>query len=643
MRLRLSSLMLLLWGCSLGSPSAQTVQPVDLETQPNVNLALIVEQTTFDFEELDFEAGLLIGLEVQVDEGWYFSWKSLEKAEGMPSITWHLPEGFRIETLPQPKPKPYRYLGLKSYGYTGKVLFLYRLYPPMEMEMDLEKGVERTLSADVEWLLCSNVCIPGSERLDLSLVFQKGAGAGAGVATVPTEVNLPVAEEMKRLEQSLLAKADRLNFEEQILNWGLAGWLFLAFLGGLFLNLMPCVLPVLSIKLVALIQSAESSSFKRMQSGVCYTLGSVIAFIFLAVVLFTLRGLGESVGWGFQLQNPFFLVFLATLFFVIALNLFGVFELGMSLVALGAGAKSSASASGSESGSDLGAGTSFATGILVAVVGAPCIGPFLGAVSGLALQLDVITGSLIFALLGLGLAFPFLIIALFPRTIQWLPKPGAWMLNFKRFMGGLMLLSTGFLVWVVAQTAGLNGLIYLGVLFAGLYVSAMILGHYQSLTQPKAIRVATLCFVMLSFALGVFLAGQAITRYYDLSQKDRFELLAKDDFWQPWTPKRVESALLARRPVFIDFTADWCLICQANKVFVLNTKKTKALFESYNVLPLVADWTLKDAAISEALEGYGRSGVPLYVLLTPNGTVTILPQNLSHSLLKQQFEKGLLP
>lgn len=630
MHRRILSILLFSIGCSVGMLFAQVTKaagmgadasaPVEGSADPPVTLTLLSERGSIDPDSLEAEAGVLIGLEVKIDTGWYFSWQSLEKADAEPTIAWQLPEGFRIESLPQQKPKPYRYLGLESYGYEGEVVFLYRLYPMQKWS----EGDVITLTANVEWLLCSDVCIPGSQSLELSLVV-----AGD---RMPSGVEVEVAERLKHLEQVLLRQAvmdaERLSFEERILNLGLFGWLFLAFIGGLLLNLMPCVLPVLSIKLVSLIQSVDGEASKRVQSGVFYSLGAILAFIVLAGLLFTLRAIGESIGWGFQLQNPYFIVFLVGLFFVIALNLFGVFELGTSWMALGA----------KQAPKSSGIWASFATGVLAAIVGAPCIGPFVGGVSALALQLDLFTGVAIFAMLGFGLAFPFFILALFPRWIQWLPKPGPWMLSFKRFMGVLMLLSTGFLIWVVGRSAGFYGILYLCVWLLVLGFSIWTLGRWGSFAQAKALRLAMLSLAMGVFILGVVLSGQAVAERYKASQIDRRVTPSSEGFWKVWSPDLVEKSLLEGRPVFIDFTADWCLICQSNKVFVLNTKKTKALLDRYNVLPLVADWTLRDEAISDALASYGRSGVPLYILLSPEGRIERLPQNLSYGILKQRLE-----
>lgn len=610
---RLFSLFLISFGLTLVDLWAEGDQALEV-SRGSVELLLLSEYETIGLDAVESDSGILLGLEVQIEPGWYFSWKSLDKENAEPSIVWNLPEGFKIMPLDHEKPKRYQFLGLESYGYPDSVVFLYRLYP----SNDVVVGDQVDLSADVEWLLCSNVCQPGSERVSLSL-------------EVDTEDVLSEASErLNREEQSIFKQTS--TFEERILNMGFWGWILLAFLGGVLLNLMPCVLPVLSIKLLSLIEGAQEGRSRRIFSGFCYTAGSVFAFSVLAILLFVLRSLGESIGWGFQLQNPYFVVFLVALFFLVGLNLFGVFEVGTSLIGLGA-----------QSGSKGSVGwSSFLMGVLVAIVGAPCIGPFLGAVSGLALQLDPFSGVLIFAVLGLGLAFPFLSIALIPSWIRFIPKPGGWMLTFRRIMGLFMFLSVAFLLWVIGQSAGLSWVFMLLSLLSGLFVFAWALGQWGSINQPRLIRGCVTVAALGAFILVVVLGGQSLSKRYSASQIQNDEVKSLE-WWQPWSSEGVEQALAEGRPVFIDFTADWCLICQSNKVFVLNTKKTQALFDRHSILPLRADWTLKDEAIAQALESYGRSGVPVYVLLSPQGGIKILPQTLTYKVLKRNIESLLQP
>ncbi len=417
-------------------------------------------------------------------------------------------------------------------------------------------------------------------------------------------------------------------FEGVLLNLGLPGWLLLAFLGGLILNVMPCVLPVLSLKVFSLLKHSGQSRAQALLHGGAYTAGVVASFLALAAVLLALRAVGERIGWGFQLQSPNFVVVLTVVFFLFALNLMGVFEVGTSLV----GADTKVSKRNDALGS-------FGMGVLAAVVGAPCMGPLVASVSGIAVQTNAATGLLIFGVMGLGLASPFLFLSVFPKLVAYLPKPGVWMESVKQFMGFLLMAAVVFLALVAGRLGGVDAVIALliALLVAGL--AAWIYGRWSVPVKPKRTqRIAQ----MISLALLV------VASYYAISETkaayENFETgssVSKNGQWQPWSSERVETELAAGKPVFIDFTASWCLICQVNKKVATHTQATEALFEEYGVVALEADWTRYDSAITTELERFGRSGVPLYVLYAPDGEVTVLPQSLTNGIVREAVEKAL--
>ena len=417
-------------------------------------------------------------------------------------------------------------------------------------------------------------------------------------------------------------------FEGVLLNLGLPGWLLLAFLGGLILNVMPCVLPVLSLKVFSLLKHSGQSRAQALLHGGAYTAGVVASFLALAAVLLALRAVGERIGWGFQLQSPNFVVVLTVVFFLFALNLMGVFEVGTSLV----GADTKVSKRNDALGS-------FGMGVLAAVVGAPCMGPLVASVSGIAVQTNAATGLLIFGVMGLGLASPFLFLSVFPKLVAYLPKPGVWMESVKQFMGFLLMAAVVFLALVAGRLGGVDAVIALliALLVAGL--AAWIYGRWSVPVKPKRTqRIAQ----VISLALLV------VASYYAISETkaayENFETsssVSKNGQWQPWSSERVETELAAGKPVFIDFTASWCLICQVNKKIATHTQATEALFEEYGVVALEADWTRYDSAITTELERFGRSGVPLYVLYAPDGEVTVLPQSLTNGIVREAVEKAL--
>ena len=420
------------------------------------------------------------------------------------------------------------------------------------------------------------------------------------------EVDLPLAA-VSELAHSRTTNAAQAKdgLEQSLLSWGLPGMLILAFLGGLILNAMPCVLPVLSLKVFSLLQHCGQSKRQVLGHGLAYTFGVVLSFVFLATVLFILRALGEQVGWGFQLQNPSFVALLALFFFGFALNMLGVFELGSRLV----GADSTLSQRSDWVGS-------LGMGVLAAVVGAPCMGPLLASVSGVAVQTSVARGLLLFATMGFGLAAPFLFLSTFPKLVNLLPKPGVWMESLKQFMGFLLVAAVLFLVWVLATQVGLEAVMALLLALWLVALAAWVYGRWAAPVKSKRSRsFARICSVLiLVLALWSVLAGVQ---------------LKESDHWEPWSEDAVQAALDDGRPIFIDFTASWCVICQVNKKVALRTQASQALFEQANVALFEADWTSRDPSISRALEVYGRSGVPLYILQFPGEPAQILPQNLT--------------
>lgn len=415
-------------------------------------------------------------------------------------------------------------------------------------------------------------------------------------------------------------------FEAFFLQLGLPGWLVLAYLGGLILNVMPCVLPVLSLKVFSLLKQSGQTKSQALLHGVAYTVGVVASFLALAGLLFALRAFGERIGWGFQLQSPGFVVVLTLVFFLFALNLMGVFELGASLVGADAKVAKRSGLTGS-----------FGMGILAAVVGAPCVGPLLASVGGIAVQAPPVTGLLIFGMMGFGLASPFLILAIFPKLVAYLPKPGAWMESVKQFMGFLLLAAVVFLAYVAGASGGTDAI--LGLLIAILIsgVAAWIYGRWAAPVRSRKSRRWATVLACLSLALGLGYGVRAVKGAYDAYAET--PTTSEDGAWAEWSSDRVESELAEGHPVFVDFTATWCLICQVNKKVALRTEATEALFKEAGVVTLEADWTRYDPAITDALESFDRNGVPLYVLYSPNGSVQVLPQSLTNGIIREAVEK----
>ncbi len=385
--------------------------------------------------------------------------------------------------------------------------------------------------------------------------------------------------------------------------------LLLALAGGALLNLMPCVFPVLSLKVLGFAGHAHERR-KLLAGGLAYTAGVVLSFVALAGLLLALRAGGEQLGWGFQLQQPAVVAVLAALFTLIGLNLAGVFELGSVLPSSWATARARHPMVDSA-----------LTGVLAVAVASPCTAPFMGASLGLAVTLPTVQALSIFAALGLGMALPYLAASAWPRVAQLLPRPGVWMAHFKTLMAFPMFATVVWLVWVLGQQVGIDGVAALLVLLLALAFAAWALG------APGLGPLARKGFGALSVLLMVaalFWAAPA------LKQEAVASSAAQAGDWEAWSPERVAQAQAEGRTVFVDFTAAWCVTCQFNKRTTLARAEVKSAFEERQVLRLRADWTRRDAAITAELTRLNRSGVPVYALYTPGSTTpTLLSEILS--------------
>ncbi len=366
-----------------------------------------------------------------------------------------------------------------------------------------------------------------------------------------------------------------------------------ALLGGLILNLMPCVFPVLAIKVLAFTKPGERHSHRAL--GLAYTAGVVLSFLALGGLMLGLRAAGEQLGWGFQLQSPAVIAVLALLFTLIGLNLMGQLEVGNLLP-------------GNLAAMQLRhpLGDAFLSGVLAVAIASPCTAPFMGASLGYAIALPAAQALGIFAALGLGLALPYLAASWVPAVGKLLPRPGAWMDTLRRFMAFPMWATVVWLLWVLGHLSGVDGA---ASLLALLLCLALLVWCLNLRGRSRSI-LAT-----LSLAGGLLLAvglGPNIFKLEDAPAATGSATGAGG--WQPWVPGRVDAELAAGKPVFVDFTAAWCITCQYNKKTTLAKAEVLADFAAKNVTLLRADWTRRDPAISQALSALGRSGVPVYVL-----------------------------
>jgi thiol:disulfide interchange protein/DsbC/DsbD-like thiol-disulfide interchange protein len=379
-----------------------------------------------------------------------------------------------------------------------------------------------------------------------------------------------------------------------------------ALLGGLILNLMPCVFPVLAIKVVGFTRHADDRRGHRI-SGVAYTAGVLVSFAALGALMLALRAAGEQLGWGFQLQSPAVVATLTALFTLIGLNLAGVFEFRSFLPSSVATMEAKHPVA-----------NAFLTGVLAVAVASPCTAPFMGASLGFAATLPAGEAMAIFLALGLGMALPYVAAAWVPAFARWLPRPGAWMETFRRLMAFPMFATVAWLIWVLGQQTGIDGAASMLALLVALSMVVWALTlHGRTRLVLGSIAVAGLVFVS-------WWTGGAITRPAPAAT-----VAAKQDArWQPWAPDRVEQLVAAGRPVFVDFTAAWCVTCQLNKRTTLSRGDVLADFEKGNYALLRADWTRRDPTITAALAQLGRNGVPVYVIYRPGRAPVVLSEVL---------------
>ncbi|QNP47669.1 protein-disulfide reductase DsbD family protein [Diaphorobacter aerolatus] len=389
--------------------------------------------------------------------------------------------------------------------------------------------------------------------------------------------------------------------------------LFGALVGGLILNLMPCVFPVLAIKVVGFAQHSQDRRAHRV-SGVAYTAGVVLSFLALGALMLGLRAAGEAVGWGFQLQSPAVVAALAALFTIIGLNLAGVFEMRSLLPS------SVASMQARHPVAD-----SFLTGVLAVAVASPCTAPFMGASLGLTATLPAFQALSIFAALGLGLALPYLLASWIPAVARAMPRPGAWMDTLRRFMAFPMFATVVWLVWVLGQQSGINGA---AALLALLVALAMAIWALFSLHGKSRMVVAPISMIVLAV-----LGWMWMPRVTQLLPESSVVASGNvgTNAWRAWQSGLPEQLVAQGQPVFVDFTAAWCVTCQYNKTTTLADAAVMQDFASRNVALLRADWTRRDPQITAALRELGRSGVPVYVLYAPGKPPVVLTELISKS------------
>jgi thiol:disulfide interchange protein len=517
------------------------------------------------------------GLEFDLPEGWMMHSPDSELGDTI-TIEINGGEGVKVGTLQWPPAKLIKTDIADDHGYQGKVIV------PFQVNVESNRSTANpiTLNGKLFFSVCSTQeCLPYNLEVANSIPCVEG--------------NFGIAEKPIELESGMLLT------------------LLFAFLGGLILNFMPCVLPVISLKVMHFIKMGDGERSQAWKNGLLYTLGVLLSFWTLAGILAVLRMSGEAAGWGFHLQNPIFVAMLSALFFVMSLSLFGMFEIGLTLSSHAGQAESKLKGS-------LGA---LGGGVLMTLISTPCTGPMLGPVLGYAVSASMTDAFLIFTCLGLGVAFPFLLFSFFPAMTRFLPRPGNWLNWFKKGMGVLLLLTTAWLTWVLQSQTDSHGFLFyeigLGLLFGAalLYRLGVERSRKKSSKLPAKLGIAALSLL-------------AIGSLVQISHSDNgTDTSLAEAGWESYDEGRLQEHLKEGKTVFIDFTAKWCLICQVNKAILHNESVVKD-FEDRKVVRMMADWTRMSPAITKKLQELGRSGVPVYVIYKGVGSEpVILPQVLT--------------
>ncbi len=515
-------------------------------------------------------------------------------------LIWSLPDGWQMEELPWPAVHPFKGVdGSPSEGYEGTVHLPAKITPAADAAI----GSKVALQVKVDGLVCDDKsCMPFKQEATITVIIAAQPVTDAAQSVVFANSTAPAVGKKTHEVTAIATTTAVLPTFLYVM--------FSAFLGGLILNIMPCVFPVLGIKIVSIVQQAGEDRKQVVMHGLIYTLGILLSFWVLGGLVVAL-----GKGWGFQLQSAGFNYALAAFFLIFGLNMAGVFEIGASAIGVGTNLQTKHGLSGS-----------FFSGLLATLVSTPCSAPFLGTALGFAVKLPAPQAMLLFTLIGLGLASPFLLLSIFPSLLAVLPRPGAWMESFKQGMSFLLFGTVFFMLWVL--TGMIEGLPLL-FLMLGLVLIALgcwIYGRWALPHKPARTRLIAVILALVASIGGLYLGWPQVEKK---SSTDHGAKLENGLLWEPWSEAKVQELIAAGKPVYIDFTAKWCWTCQVNKR-VYPDPQLQALFKKYGVITLKADYTNEDEAIKQAFTALGRGAVPVNVLYIPGAKEPhVLPELLT--------------
>jgi thiol:disulfide interchange protein/DsbC/DsbD-like thiol-disulfide interchange protein len=693
----------------------------------------------------DFTVGVLMRME----KGWHTYWKNPGEA-GLPTrVEWTLPDGIRVGGLRWPVPHKYNESGdVLTYGYADETMLLV----PMHAGETLKPGSVLTLKAEVTWLECERICIPGKSVVELTLRVGTGTmtspsagavaqyrelvpsndAAGLDLRTTTEGHDVVVHATLRDGRQFGVLPADLPDFYPEVLEdcqigrtaveatpggakfrmtlsadgpvsgtrtrtlkgvlvytpeggkktavdvafpldtrfiASLAGpaggsvldrdfrpvasggsgeplllYIVFAVIGGLLLNIMPCVLPVIALKVFGLVKMGGTAPARIRTLGWFFSLGILGSFLLLALIVILLQTAGETVGWGFQFQEPVFVLAMCAIVFVFGLSLFGVFEFQLpgSVVS---GVSTALAGNGPGGKGYL---TSFGEGVFATVLATPCTAPYLGPALGFAFSRSWWVILIVFASVAFGMALPYLVLTTRPSWTRYLPKPGEWMVHTKHFMGFLMMATLLWLLYVLGRQLGMEPVIWTSAFLLMLGIGCWVIGQFATLTASRSRRAWSWATAVLLAAIGYQFFVAPIMEARALLGAPSAATApagASDDGipWQPFTVSRLDAEIAGGKTVFVDFTADWCLTCKVNEKTVLAKADIVSAFRGLGVVALRADWTSRNPEITKLLAKFGRSGVPLYVIFPasrPDSPI-VLPEVITPGIVLEALHTAV--
>ena len=619
---------------------------------------------------------LLVGFKFSLSPGWHTYWVNPGDAGEGASIKWNLPRDVKASNILWPGPERIPVEPLMTFGYENEVVLLTKIYTSKNTDIPL------TLNALVSWYTCKEICIPQEAEVSIPIKLGFKSPSSSNKLLKQTLENVPTPfkgtyrvqslddsyiiqgqfEDNKQYDsiyffprfygltdyvESQLYEKNKDSFSLQVqpsglkiehesfegvlatekdgrlsyfeINHSLSSvnssqefsvltLIIFAFFGGLILNVMPCVFPILSIKILRFVEQSENSSYKTFKQGCLFSVGVIVSFLLIAALLISLKSGGESIGWGYQLQSPIVVSLLFYLFIVMGYIFMSNIIIGSSLARL--------SLISSSKGDSL---ESFLTGVLAVIVASPCTAPFMGSAIGFALLQPSFYSILIFLGLGIGFSLPYLVLSAKPSLLSFLPKPGQWMETFKQFMAFPMWASALWLLWVLSGQVDSQEIIQ--VLLGALIITIGLWLLEKNKSESNWVK----WMIRLPFVLLLIFALWLVPTTYSDSDETQDQLA--------YTPQLLEDLREENNLVFLNFTADWCITCKVNEAVALKTSEVSKVLAEKNITYLEADWTRKDPIISETLEQYGRTGLPLYLLFPSEGDPLILPEILTEDIL----------